>query len=596
MNHKMLKLLTGFSALAVAGLLSLVPASVSRADEYEPPAPTLTPTPTSTPLPDGYDYRLGESTSVTVNVTDNISNSSDSIDDVTLNWVFFDIIAFDSVSIDSVDFIIYDQQLQNISINATLNATNYWETSAYISLSFPYGDYIYSIDKWADINWASDTTATISFSDTGFFSNYTYEPPTPPSIAPSPSTSTFTTNRIKVICNGSEEECEANITWTFFGVVNDITVAYAVPTFTIYPASQSFDFFGYFGTDTDYDNTSSAGGSVEFDFTYNGDEYHGSNDFYDVSPTGYGYYYVRESTTGDFYVAPSASPSVSPSPSEDPEIPASASPSTVPSEVPASPSGVPASPSGVPASPSGVPASPSGVPASASPSASVEPSAQPSSSPSVVPSTTPSASPSTEPSAAPSATPSVAPSASPSVVPSTTPSATPSATPSTEPSTKPSEVPSATPSATPSTEPSNEPSATPSVEPSTTPSEEPSLPPEDDDDPAVKEFYENINNTVNEIENAISDINTVIDENGKEVIEPKVIEYKCNTAISARIISAMTKAKNVTLLYTFEYDGIIFRAVITPEQAALIFNEKTKWYGPCYIAENFPTVPIGFAE
>lgn len=561
MNHKMLKLLTGFSVLAVAGLLSLVPASVSRADEYEP-----TPAPTGEPeLPYGYEYNLEEFTSVTVNVTDNISDSSTSID-ATLNWDFYDIAAFDSVSIDSVDFIIYDQQLQNISVNATLNATNYDETSAYISLSFTYGNYIYSINKQADINWASDTTATISLSATGFFSNYTYEPSIPPSIEPSPFTSTFTTNRIKVIYNGSEEECEANITWTFYGVVNDITVAYAVPTFTIYPASQGFEFFGYFGTDTDYDNTSSAGGSVEFDFTYNGDEYHGSNDFYDVSPTGYGYYYVRERTTGDFYVAPSASPSVSPSPSEDPEIPTSASPSEVP------------------ASPSGVPASPSGVPASASPSASVVPSAQPSSSPSVVPSTTPSTVPSTEPSTEPSA------------VPSATPSVAPSASPSTEPSTKPSEVPSATPSATPSTEPSNEPSATPSVEPSTTPSEEPSLPPEDDDDPAVKEFYENINNTVNEIENAISDINTVIDENGKEVIEPKVIEYKCNTAISARIISAMTKAKNVTLLYTFEYDGIIFRAVITPEQAALIFNEKTKWYGPCYIAENFPTVPIGFAE
>ena len=301
-------------------------------------------------------------------------------------------------------------------------------------------------------------------------------------------------------------------------------------------------------------------GTMSYNFIYNGGVYSGSTG---VSPCPTNAQVAYISWEQIYCQAPSAlpseEPSVSPSPSEDPEIPASASPST---------------------SPSGVPASPSGVPASASPSASVVPSAQPSASPSVVPSTTPSTVPSTEPSAAPSATPSVAPSASPS----------------TEPSTKPSEVPSATPSATPSTEPSNEPSATPSVEPSTTPSEEPSLPPEDDDDPAVKEFYENINNTVNEIENAISDINTVIDENGKEVIEPKVIEYKCNTAISARIIKAMTEAKNVTLLYTFEYDGIIFRAVITPEQAAQIFNENTKWYGPCYIAENFPTVPIGFAE
>ncbi len=331
-------------------------------------------------------------------------------------------------------------------------------------------------------------------------------------------------------------------------------------------------------------------GTMSYNFIYNGGVYSGSTEV-NPCPTfdQVAFMHCEQIDCQAPSALPSEEPSASPSPSEDPEIPASASPSTVPS-------GVPASPSEVPASPSGVPASPSGVPASASPSASVAPSAQPSASPSVVPSTTPSAAPSTEPSAAPSATPSVAPSASPSVVPSTTPSSTPSATPSTEPSTKPSEAPSATPSATPSTEPSSEPSATPSVEPSTTPSEEPSIPPEDDDDPAVKEFYENINNTVNEIENAIANVSTVINENGEEVIEPVVVEYKSNTAISARIIKAMTEAKNVTLLYTFEYDGIIFRAVITPEQAALIFNEKTKWYGPCYIAENFPTVPIGFAE
>ena len=375
----------------------------------------------------------------------------------------------------------------------------------------------------------------------------------------------------------SYTQCTLN--WSFLGIdqVTRISIDADEIEFII-SSVDGTQFFWIDAIELETDDSNSwfnlISGTMSYNFIYNGGVYSGSTG---VSPSPSDAHVAYISWEQIYCQAPSAlpseEPSVSPSPSEDPEIPASASPSTVPS-------GVPASPSEVPASPSGVPASPSGVPASASPSASVVPSAQPSSSPSVVPSTTPSTVPSTEPSAAPSATPSVAPSASPS----------------TEPSTKPSEVPSATPSATPSTEPSNEPSATPSVEPSTTPSEEPSLPPEDDDDPAVKEFYENINNTVNEIENAISDINTVIDENGKEVIEPKVIEYKCNTAISARIISAMTKAKNVTLLYTFEYDGIIFRAVITPEQAALIFNEKTKWYGPCYIAENFPTVPIGFAE
>lgn len=121
------------------------------------------------------------------------------------------------------------------------------------------------------------------------------------------------------------------------------------------------------------------------------------------------------------------------------------------------------------------------------------------------------------------------------------------------------------------------------------PSENPGAPSEGT--PADKEFYEGIDNTVNEIGLAIQGLNA-----DGSVNENRTVEYKTNSSVSSKIITAMIKAENVTLIYTFEYKGIIFSAFITPENAAAMYSQDINWYGPCYIAQYCPTVPIGFVH
>ncbi|MBP8969091.1 MAG: hypothetical protein KBG42_07400 [Lachnospiraceae bacterium] len=161
------------------------------------------------------------------------------------------------------------------------------------------------------------------------------------------------------------------------------------------------------------------------------------------------------------------------------------------------------------------------------------------------------------------------------------------ATPSENPGAPASPAPSGTPAA-PSENPGAPASPAPSGTPAT-PSENPGAPSEGT--PADKEFYEGIDNTVNEIGLAIQGLNA-----DGSVNENRTVEYKTNSSVSSKIITAMIKAENVTLIYTFEYKGIIFSAFITPENAAAMYSQDINWYGPCYIAQYCPTVPIGFVH
>ena len=120
------------------------------------------------------------------------------------------------------------------------------------------------------------------------------------------------------------------------------------------------------------------------------------------------------------------------------------------------------------------------------------------------------------------------------------------------------------------------------------PSENPGTP---SGDPAAKEFNEAINNTVNEISLAILGLNA-----DGTVNETRTVEYKSSGAISPKIIYALAHAENVTLIYTFEYEGIIFQSAITSEAAAAMYSPTIPWYGPCYIATFCPPIPIGFVQ
>lgn len=106
----------------------------------------------------------------------------------------------------------------------------------------------------------------------------------------------------------------------------------------------------------------------------------------------------------------------------------------------------------------------------------------------------------------------------------------------------------------------------------------PSGTPLSDEEAAARAFSQAIAETVNEIEHAS---------------EGQVITCKGSGALSYRILAALAKTKGVTLIYTYEYKGIIFQSTITSELAAAAFSPEIEWYGSCFLAEHFPTGIVG---
>ena len=94
---------------------------------------------------------------------------------------------------------------------------------------------------------------------------------------------------------------------------------------------------------------------------------------------------------------------------------------------------------------------------------------------------------------------------------------------------------------------------------------------------------------INDLENKIGNISNDATLTG----ENRVIEFNEGTALPGNIIGAMANSQNVTLKFTFVYDGYEFCTTITSEDAKRLNNAKIEWWGPCYLAENFPTVWTG---
>lgn len=75
--------------------------------------------------------------------------------------------------------------------------------------------------------------------------------------------------------------------------------------------------------------------------------------------------------------------------------------------------------------------------------------------------------------------------------------------------------------------------------------------------------------------------------------ENRVIEFNVGDALPGDVIAAMANSKDVTLKFTFVYEGYEFCTTITSEAAKKVYNPKVEWAGPCYLADNFPTVWTG---
>ncbi len=104
---------------------------------------------------------------------------------------------------------------------------------------------------------------------------------------------------------------------------------------------------------------------------------------------------------------------------------------------------------------------------------------------------------------------------------------------------------------------------------------------------AVERMYEDINQTANEVALAVQGMNFDGSANPSKIVECE------GEALNGIIMNSMTNAPGVTLFFDYNYAGFRFRSAITPELAAQYFNANIPWYGPCYIAERFPTVMTG---
>ena len=104
-------------------------------------------------------------------------------------------------------------------------------------------------------------------------------------------------------------------------------------------------------------------------------------------------------------------------------------------------------------------------------------------------------------------------------------------------------------------------------------------------DDSATGYYKSINDLKGMISNITKD-STLTGEN-------RVIEFAEGTALPKDVIAAMATSNNVTLKYTFVYDGFEFCTTITSDAAKEVFNSEIGWYGPCFLAENFPTVWTG---
>lgn len=94
---------------------------------------------------------------------------------------------------------------------------------------------------------------------------------------------------------------------------------------------------------------------------------------------------------------------------------------------------------------------------------------------------------------------------------------------------------------------------------------------------------------INDLKGLIGNISNSTTLTGKD----RVIEFNVGDSLPGDVIAAMANSKDVTLKFTFVYKGYVFCSTITSEDAKRLNDPSISWWGPCYLAKNFPTVWTG---
>ena len=93
--------------------------------------------------------------------------------------------------------------------------------------------------------------------------------------------------------------------------------------------------------------------------------------------------------------------------------------------------------------------------------------------------------------------------------------------------------------------------------------------------------------------NDLKDMIRIISNDSSLTGENRVIEFAEGDALPKDVIAALANSTGVTLKFTFVYKGFEFCSTITSEDAKRIYDPAIEWYGPCFLAENVPTVWTG---
>ena len=93
--------------------------------------------------------------------------------------------------------------------------------------------------------------------------------------------------------------------------------------------------------------------------------------------------------------------------------------------------------------------------------------------------------------------------------------------------------------------------------------------------------------------NDLKDMIDLVSKDSSLTGEKRVIEFNIGTALPKDVIATLANSTGVTVKFTFVYKGFEFCTTITSEDAKRIYNPDIEWYGPCFLAENCPTVWTG---
>lgn len=114
---------------------------------------------------------------------------------------------------------------------------------------------------------------------------------------------------------------------------------------------------------------------------------------------------------------------------------------------------------------------------------------------------------------------------------------------------------------------------------------------ESDGNQFVEQYYEEISDTCDDIVKAAQGINRDGSENSFNLVV-----YDAKGALNYKIVNAAVANPTANVFVDYEYEGIRFRSALVPSIAAQFVEKDIPWYGPCFLASNFPTMILGTVE